>query len=345
MEGVISKIDAMTMEPDQRQMEMDPQESEIMKLPNEVLETIFLMLPGPDVRNVALVCRRFSEIVGKEPFLFQIFPVSDSYNVKKLVKSCVQKMAEVKEVYPRASFEFYFNLEYEDDEDDWEYPLLKEFSWMQQLVPFAKDIVKLTLCADIDPERDFKDLIELENLEVLDLDLGQWGFIEEVKADDWNKFSPNLSVLRIKLKQDFELDSAVKFVDLMCRKFRNLKEISIGSDSEMEYTHDVPHCDFEDITNDFPKAPTEDENKFPMLTKIKIVIDCFKDEYETQPAFIPILRKLTLADETSSEEDKAMKSFQNYLIAKCPKLEKPIQMKIKYDDCEIYVKYTFENDD
>ena len=64
MEGVISKIDAMTMEPDQRQMEMNPQESEIMKLPDEVLETIFLMLPRPDVRNVALVCRRFSEIAG-----------------------------------------------------------------------------------------------------------------------------------------------------------------------------------------------------------------------------------------------------------------------------------------
>ena len=112
MEGVISKIDAMTMEPDQRQMEMNPQESEIMKLPDEVLETIFLMLPRPDVRNVALVCRRFSEIAGREPFLFKIY-ASGSYDVKKIVNSCVQKMAKVKEVYPRASFEFTFYLEYE----------------------------------------------------------------------------------------------------------------------------------------------------------------------------------------------------------------------------------------
>ena len=305
MEGVISKIDAMTMEPDQRQMEMNPQESEIMKFPDEVLEIIFLMLPRPDVRNVALVCRRFSEIVGKEPFLFQIFPVSDSYNVKKLVKSCVQKMAEVKEVYPRASFEFYFNLEYEDDEDDWEYPLLKEFSWMQQLVPFAKDIVKLKLYVMFFFEDNgFKDVIEFENLEALDLDL-EAGCLDEVEADDWNKFSPNLSVLRIR-KEDYSIGnshSIVKFVDLMCHKFRNLKEISIEVGSA------------KDITNDFPRAPTKDEDKFPMLTKIKIM---FGGRYDGE---------------------NAMKNFHNYLIAKCPKVEKPIQME--KSPRSLY--YTFES--
>ena len=80
----------------------------------------------------------------------------------------------------------------------------------------------------------------------------------------------------------------------MCHKFRNLKEISVKVDTPM------------DITNDFPREPTEDEDKFLMLTKIKV-------EFCVHIAYY---------------EERAMKNYQNYLIAKCPKVEKPIQMEI-----------------
>ena len=94
----------------------------------------------------------------------------------------------------------------------------------------------------------------------------------------------------------------------MCHKFRNLKEISIFA------------TEAKDITNDFPRAPTEDEDKFPMLTKIKIMFDCKYDE------------------------ENAMENFHNYLIAKCPKVENPIQIERKNKDIRCrYFKYTFES--
>ena len=308
MEGVISKIDAMTMEPDQRQMEMNPQESEIMKLPDEVLETIFLMLPKPDVFNVALVCRRFLNITRRSSFC-RIVKIENRSGIldEQFVNSVLkQKMAKVKKVYPRASFEFVCKVA--NVTNDWQvYPAVMGFSWMQRFVPFAKDIVKLTLYINVTDKDDFKNLIKFENLEALDLDLDlPLGVVFGEEADDWNKLSPKLSVLRIKQEFSNLGHSIVKFIDLMCHKLRNLKEISI----EVGVT--------EDITKDFPRTPTEDEDKFPMLTQIKI--ELFADD-----------------------EEKAMKNFKNYLIAKCPKVEKPIEMEMEMSEDYNYPKYSFES--
>ena len=65
---------------------------------------------------------------------------------------------------------------------------------------------------------------------------------------------------------------------------------------------------FECISIDFPKEPSKEEDKFQNLTYIYVEFHARKDHYE------------------EDEYEATLENFKKFLTAKCPKLEKPIQL-------------------
>ena len=64
---------------------------------------------------------------------------------------------------------------------------------------------------------------------------------------------------------------------------------------------------FECISIDFPKEPSKEEDKFQNLTYIYVEFVAEEDYYE-------------------DEFEATLENFKKYLTAKCPKLQKPIQL-------------------
>ena len=224
-------------EPAQKRMKMDSPKPGIMDLPDEVLETIFLMLPQHDAQQgVALACKRFLNITRRPNFV-QTVEVEPFVELKPYWKlpqcnfpeSCLKKIEKVKKVYPNCKIELACDElilesilmvpsedENEDEEDDYDYdeheayeehlgkPYLSGFSWMKEFLPYATSITKLTLAVTVKSAADFKDFIVLENLECLELDLYEKNPSElsipkilKNGSKFWSKF-PNLKSLIIK---------------------------------------------------------------------------------------------------------------------------------------------------
>ena len=204
------------MEPVQKRMKLGSNCPNILDLPNEVLETIFLKLSQYDVQhNVALVCSRFLNIVRQPVFVQSVeiepmqlqqqhwrWPTYDFPN------SCVRKMRKIKKIYPNCNFVFKcdlydskrlkFDHYYHEDRAT----LLIGFSWMKKFLPYASSITKLTLAVDSEFD-DYSDFIFLQNLECLDLDISMayssGDCIHSLEAEFWGNF-PILKSLRIKTK-------------------------------------------------------------------------------------------------------------------------------------------------
>ena len=64
---------------------------------------------------------------------------------------------------------------------------------------------------------------------------------------------------------------------------------------------------FECISIDFPKEPSKEEDKFQNISYVYVKFHAEKDYYE-------------------DEYEATLDNFKKYLTAKCPKLEKPIQL-------------------
>ena len=100
------------MEPARKRKRKDkiPKDTKILDLPNEILETIFLMLPRKDIlQNVALVCQRFLEITRNPNFVqnVKIDLSPDENDITKVEKSCWQRVKKVLQIYPRCEIELY----------------------------------------------------------------------------------------------------------------------------------------------------------------------------------------------------------------------------------------------
>ena len=98
----------------------------IMDLPDEVLETIFLILPQHDThQGVAFVCKRFLNITRRPNFV-QIAKIElvAARKDRILFWPCLMKIEKVKKVYPDCKIELacgeivLLEWEVEDEEDE-----------------------------------------------------------------------------------------------------------------------------------------------------------------------------------------------------------------------------------
>ena len=205
------------MEPVQKRMKLGSNSPNILDLPNEVLETIFLKLSQYEVQqNVALVCSRFLDITRRPVFVQNvlIYPMQIEKPHWRLPtfdfpNCCVKKMEKIKKFYPNCNFELTCpmyapqNIHYDQDEPkEYRETVLIGFSWMKTLLPHASSISKLTLAVDSEFD-DYSDFIFLQNLECLDLDISMayssGDCIHSLEAEFWGNF-PILKSLRIKTK-------------------------------------------------------------------------------------------------------------------------------------------------
>ena len=201
----------LTMPPARKRKKMSPpspQETGILDLPNELLETIFLKLSQEDIQqNVALVCRRFLEITRNPKFVqnLKIKLRPDENDFRRLKKSCLERAQKVLKIYPQCQIELYHQTYGADCGGN----LINEifgYSWMGYLHPFASSITKMTLAVTHGYVEDFSDFIEFENLEYLDLtisapddhdeDVDDYELVgpQDLGADFWNNF-PKLKFL------------------------------------------------------------------------------------------------------------------------------------------------------
>ena len=219
------------MEPVQKRMKLGSNSPNILDLPNEVLETIFLKLSQYEVQqNVALVCSRFLDITRRPVFVQNvlIYPMQIEKPHWRLPtfdfpNCCVKKMEKIKKFYPNCNFELTCpmyapqNIHYDQDEPkEYRETVLIGFSWMKTLLPHASSITKLTLAVDSELD-DYSDFISLQNLESLDLDISMahssGDCIHNLKAEFWSNF-PILKSLRIKTKWDTDEKCVSKFLGL-----------------------------------------------------------------------------------------------------------------------------------
>ena len=105
--------------------------AEIVDLPNEVLETIFLKLPQFDVQhNVALVCRRFLDITRRPTFVQSVVIDLDEL----CIRDGLNKMEKVQKIFPNCNFHLVWNNH-----------LLYSFEWMKEFEPYEEFITKLVM--------------------------------------------------------------------------------------------------------------------------------------------------------------------------------------------------------
>ena len=225
LHGIESKLSKrqrnFSTEPAQKRTKMDSPKPGIMDLPDEVLETIFLMLPQHDThQGVALVCKRFLNITRRPNFvqiakIELIAPSKDEI----LYWPCIMKIEKVKKVYPDCKIELACRkiilLEWENDNDDDYYDEdegdysreLPNISWIERFLPYATSITKLTLKVEQDGcWSQFQRLLCLNNLEYLDISIFQYSWqcqsIQCLGHELWSKFS-NLKSLRIQSDHDY----------------------------------------------------------------------------------------------------------------------------------------------
>ena len=200
------------MEPAQKRMKLRSDGPNILDLPNEVLEIIFLKLPQYDVQhNLALVCRRFLTIT-RQPIFVQIVKIEgdavfDEDDEETFSEVALEKIEKVKNIYPNCNIELTCKLEYEDGVDYLDFrkhdKYVLHYAWLKQLQPYDSSITKLTLGLRFNDADDFSYLFFMENLESLDLDTSfsdqvySTSSIQDVKAEFWDNF-PNLKSLNIK---------------------------------------------------------------------------------------------------------------------------------------------------
>ena len=182
-----------------------PQETGILDLPNELLETIFMKLSQEDIQqNVALVCRRFLEITRNPNFVqnlkIELSPDKDDF--RRLKRSCRERAHKVLKIYPQCQIELHHQTSgpYRGG-----HPIneIVGYSWMGYLYPFASSITKMTLNVTYEYLSDFLDFIVLENLEYLDLTFSapapDYDLVapQDLGAEFWNNF-PKLKFLRFR---------------------------------------------------------------------------------------------------------------------------------------------------
>ena len=300
---------------------MNSQEPEIMDLPDEVLEMIFLKLSRYDIQhNLALVCRRFLNITRRHVFVPSVV-IGDSFidSEMNFPECYLEKIEKVKKVYPNCSIELrcaFFK--------PWPYDKPRiGYSWMKEFLPYDSSITKLTtwrLEHNWQNTSDFLDFIFLENLESLDLDVSLTDHqfksksIQDVEADFWKNF-PKLKSLRIKTSQDCPI---VEFIDRICSTCRNLES----------FVHEGSY----QCTPMYPKMPFKDEDKFPNLKYIKV-------------EFIEIVEMFR---RSIFEDGAILENFRKYLTAKCPNLKNPILMEqtdeeIDYGEVLFSKTFAFES--
>ena len=200
------------MEPAQKRMKLRSDGLNILDLPYEVLEIIFLKLSQYDVQhNLALVCRRFLTIT-RQPIFVKIVTIEgdsvfDEDDEEPLFSEvALEKIEQVKNIYPNCNIELTCKIENEDDVD---YSYFRRhhkdvlnYSWVKRLQPYDSSITKLTLGLRFNNDDDFSNLFFMENLESLDLDTSfsdqvySTRSIQDVKAEFWDNF-PNLKSLKI----------------------------------------------------------------------------------------------------------------------------------------------------
>ena len=86
-------------------------------------------------------------------------------------------------------------------------------------------------------------------------------------------------------------------IDKICSKCPKLERFVYEGDSKPN----------ESISIDFPKEPSKEEDKFQNLTYIFVEFEVWEEDY-------------------LGEYEEILENFKKYLTAKCPKLEKPIQL-------------------
>ena len=296
------------MEPARKRKRKDkiPREVKILDLPNEVLETIFLMLPLKDIlRNVAMVCQRFLEITRNQNFVqnVKIDLSPDEYDITKVEKSCWQRVKKVLQIYPKCEIELYHitkglnGIAIND---------IVGYSWMSCFSSFASSITKMTLDVTHENLDNFSDFIVLENLECLDLTISApEDPLEEgeelvgpgdLGAEFWNNF-PKLKFLTFKSwdtqlchTKDFDI-----FMDLISSECQNLEHFVYKGYKSFDIG---------------PSFPSQNEEKFPKLKYIRAEFD---------------VCHYHLIGNESWDLAANLESFKNYLSTKCPTLEKPIQ--------------------
>ena len=202
-----------------------PQETGILDLPNELLETIFMKLSQEDIQqNVALVCRRFLEITRNPKFVqnLKIKLSPDENDCRQLQKSCLERAQKVLKIYPQCQIELYHQTYGADCSGN----LINEiigYSWMGCFSPFASSITKMTLEVTHEYVSDFSDFIALENLEYLDLEISVPDAVDGVEfelvgpndlgAEFWNNF-PKLKFLSFR-NWDAQMDHVSSHLTVM----------------------------------------------------------------------------------------------------------------------------------
>ena len=108
----------------------------------------------------------------------------------------------------------------------------------------------------------------------------------------------------------------VDFIDKICSKCPKLERFVYEGYSDS----------FECISIDFPKEPSKEEDKFQNLTYIYVEFVAEEDYYE-------------------DEFEATLENFKKYLTAKCPKLQKPIQLDSSDEYQVVFESKWFENCD
>ena len=293
-----------------------PHETGILDLPNEVLETIFLMLSQEDSQqNVALVCRRFLEITRSQNFVQDLkielvpYESDDQYiDQSRVKKSCWERVEKVLKIYPQCKIELHFETMSSNDPSCYVVYDLIGYSWMGDFTPFAASITKLTLSVIHDDLDDFSNFIVLENLEYLDLTVVPH-FMErpfkpqDLKAEFWKKL-PKLKSLNFGMDRgtdDVRNDDFDKFTIPISSECQDLERF-VYYGYYNNYKPDLKNLG----------APSNDKDKFSNLKyiKAKFKIGC-------------VMRK-----ENLWMHDANLEHFKNYLTTKCPNLEIPIRIDV-----------------
>ena len=214
------------MESAKKRRKITSKQREIMDLPEEVLETIFLKLSKYDVyRNLALVCRRFLKITRGEVFAPNVklkydlngrtYCQSPIYKFPEIFKVCTRKMENVLKIYAKSTFHLLCSASFDQrckfehcdkcTEYDLGDPLLIGYSWMKEFLPVVDSITKLTLALHHLPIENHAEFTTFKNLTCLEITVqsnyeslygnGQNG-IEDLEAEFWN-FVPNLHSLKV----------------------------------------------------------------------------------------------------------------------------------------------------
>ena len=158
--------------------------AEIVDLPNEVLETIFLKLPQFDVQhNVALVCRRFLDIT-RMPKMVQSMVIDLD---ELCIRDGLNKMEKVQKIFPNCNFHLVWNNH------------LNSFEWMKEFEPYEDFITKLVVKTY--SKLDFTDFPHFSNLFHVEYKcLGGWLSPHAANFEsDFRQKMPNLQNLKLKL--------------------------------------------------------------------------------------------------------------------------------------------------